>query len=239
MNMADVLVYSLLAPIVIFIVMAVNHPKGPMVILAQTSVLAWLVGYFAGDWNYVTNMQPYYEITDLNVYPAVDPSKFEGSQLMDAGMIQFTQGSTLWLEKAVGFKNEDIYCVVPIRAASNVTQLTYDFWAVGLNCCSAHRPDFACGEFANPKARWGLRFMDDKYLNSQRNMFLLAVKEAEAAYNLNVSHPVFLYWLEDPLAEVDAHEEHGYRTFVNCVFGYASVQLFLVLLLAGLEVKHL
>ena len=38
---------------------------------------------------------------------------------------------------------------------------TYDFWAVGVNCCGA-AADFKCGEFSNPKAHAGLRLMSDE-----------------------------------------------------------------------------
>merc|ERR1719502_1744702 len=112
-------------------------------------------------------------------------------------MIQFTKGSSLWLQRSIGFKNEDVYCVAPIRSANN-TQSTFDFWAVGINCCSGHAPDFQCGEFSNPMARSGLRVMDLQ----ARDNFRLAVKEAEAAFNIQAPHPVFMHWMMDPQAEV-------------------------------------
>jgi len=35
--------------------------------------------------NFWYNMQPYYDIENLNTYPSVNPSTESGQQLMDAG----------------------------------------------------------------------------------------------------------------------------------------------------------
>jgi len=228
-SFVDLLSYCLLLPVLSFAWMAHNlarsgDPK-PMTFLTLTALLAWAVAFMAGDWNYRSFMRPYYDIKNLNVYPSVDPSKYQGTQLMDAGMIQFSQGSKLLIDKSIGFKNEDVYCVAPIASGSNSSQATHDFWAVGVNCCSGHNPDFACGEYTNPAARWGLRLMDD----SKRDMFRLAVKEATATFNLKAPHPVFMYWLSDPTSEVSAYQNDGYNYFLMFVFGHFSVQLFLVL----------
>jgi hypothetical protein len=153
-NIDDILSYCCLIPSAAFAYMTLTlawrgEPKGNMAILTKTSIIAWIVAYFAGNWNYHHNMRAYYQVQDLNVYPSVDPSKYRGNQLMDAGMLQFTGHSSLWLEKSIGFKNGDVHCVAPIKSG-NHTHKTYDFWAVGLNCCSAHVPSFRCGEYANP-----------------------------------------------------------------------------------------
>merc|ERR1719440_1121999 len=132
--------------------LAKNGDCRPMAFLTATSLIAWILGYLAGGSNYTSYMRPYYDINNLNVYPNVDPSKYGGTQLMDAGMIQFTKGSGVRVEKSIGFKNDNVYCVAPIVAHANQTQTTFDFWAVGMNCCSGHMPDFHCGESANPGA---------------------------------------------------------------------------------------
>lgn len=234
---ANVLCFCLLLPAMAFVVMTYNltrsgDPK-PMGFLALTSLLAWCLGFLAGDSNYIAFMRPYYDINSLNVYPSVDASKYVGAQLMDAGMIQFKEGTKLLLEKSVGFKNDEVYCVAPIASNLSSTQTTYDFWAVGINCCSGHLPHFHCGEYTNPLARWGLRLMDD----SKRDMFRLAVKEASASFNLNAPHPVFLYWMSDPTSEVNAYQDDGFKFFLLNVFGCFSVQLFLVVLAASCFAK--
>lgn len=228
---SDVLVtllcYCLLLPVLAFASMTLNLAKTgnakPMLFLSVTSFVAWGLAFVTGDANFTSYMRPYYDITNLNTYPSVDPSKYTGAQLMDAGMIQFTKGSKLNLANSIGFKNGDVYCVAPV-VGKNGTQATYDFWAVGINCCSGHTADFRCGEFSNPAANWGLRLMDD----SKRDMFRLAVKEAEASFNLNAPHPVFMYWLSDPQSEVNAYQDDGFKFFSMWVSATGAVQLFLV-----------
>jgi len=251
-TLANVLCNCLLCPVVAFAWMTSNmvqlrmddnlqprlvasgngDPK-PMGFLTATSLLAWILAISLGDFNYHSFMRPYYEINDLNVYPNVDPSKYVGSQLMDAGMIQFATGSVLRLDKSIGFKNDQVYCVAPVASSTNTNQSTYDFWAIGMNCCSGHLPDFKCGEYSNPSARWGLRLMDD----SQRKMFGLAVKEAEATFKLKASNPILMYWLSDPTAEVNAYQDDGFSYFYMFTFGYFAVQLFLVLCAALTSAK--
>lgn len=236
-DMANLFCYCLLLPVLAFAWMTFNllgqgDPK-PMAFLTITSLLAWIVGFATGNSNYNSFMRPFYDINDLNVYPSVDAGKYQGNQFMDAGMIQFKHGSALQLDKSVGFKNGDVYCVAPIVADRSGNQSTHDFWAVGVNCCSAHMSNFACGEYTNPNARWGLRLMDE----SKREMFRLAVLEASAAFNLKAEHPVFLYWLSDPTAEVNAYQDDGFKFFMMFVFGAFGVQLFLVLCGALLHPK--
>ena len=60
----------------------------------------------------------------------------------------------------------------------NGTLESYDFWAVGLNCCSSNTGDYRCGEFSNPAAQSGLRLMDQR----EADFFRLAVQQAEASY---------------------------------------------------------
>jgi len=227
--LVTLLCFSLLLPVLAFASMTLNMARAggnakPMLFLTVTSFVAWGMAFVTGDGNFTSYMRPYYDITNLNTYPSVDPSKYTGAQLMDAGMIQFTKGSKLNLAKSIGFKNGDVYCVAPV-VGNNGTQSTFDFWAVGTNCCSGHTADFSCGEFSNPAANWGLRLMDD----TKRDMFRLAVKEAEAAFNLNAPHPVFMYWLSDPQSEVNAYQDDGFKFFTMWVSAAGSVQLFLVL----------
>uniref|UniRef100_A0A7S1QNM6 Uncharacterized protein n=1 Tax=Alexandrium catenella TaxID=2925 RepID=A0A7S1QNM6_ALECA len=198
--------------------------------LFMTSLVAWLAAYFAGSSNFNTNMQPFFEVQELNVYVSVNPSTYTGNQLMDAGRITFTPGSHLDLTRSMGFKNLDVYCVAPVvgggRNATNVS--TFDFWAVGLNCCSGHAPDFHCGEYNNVRAVSGLRLMRE----DQRAFFRLAVEQAEAAYGLQALHPIFMYWMQDPIAEVNAYQDDGYKYFLMGIFGFFAFQTVSVVIAA-------
>lgn len=206
------------------------------------STLAWVFAFVFGDKNFSTNMSPYFDITSLNVYPNVDPAVYRGQQLMDAGRIVFVPGSHLDLSKSMGFRNLDTYCVAPItRALDHVaaavgtndtatvavaTDVTYDFWAVGLNCCSGHQPDFHCGEYNNVNARSGLRLMRD----DQRAYFRLAVQQAEAAYGIRAPHPIFMYWMQDPHSEINAYQDDAYKFWLVGLGAFFAFQLLMLII---------
>merc|ERR1719487_3180586 len=110
----------------------------------------------------------------------------------------------------MAFKNRDTYCVAPIVINQTRNASSFDFWAVGLNCCSGRPGDFNCGEYNNPHASSGLRVMRD----DQREFYRLAVKQAEAAYDLKAKHPLFFYWMEDPGAEIAAYMDEGFKYYM-------------------------
>lgn len=201
----------------------------------MTLLLAWTAGVVAGDLNFAFNMESFYNFQSLNFYPDVDPSTASGQMLMDAGRMVFTPNSHLDLTKSMGFKQQDTYCVAPVtkaltgavnasRQGSQQTRENYDFWAVGVNCCSGNLPDFRCPHFNDAKARGGMRLMED----GQRAFFRLAVQQAEATYNIKATHPIFIHWVPDPLAEAQARQQQGFQCFLQGVLTFLSVQCFLV-----------
>lgn len=171
-----------------------------------------------GNLNYRMNLLPYYEINSLNTYPAVDPAKDFGQEKMDAGRAYFADGAKLDMKMATSFKNTDLFCVAPIVNGDEKLD-HYDFWAVGVNCCSGVSPDFRCGQFNNPKARSGIRSVDE----AERPYYRLAVQMAAAQFNLNAPHPLFFTWIQDPIAELEHYLNNGWRYFllgVSCHFAF-------------------
>ncbi|CAJ1405976.1 unnamed protein product [Effrenium voratum] len=192
---------------------------------ALAYLTATLLAAFFGDMNYWYNMQPYYDIESINSYPNVSPARERGQQLMDAGRVYFEDGTVLDTSKSMSFKNLDRYCVAPI-ISGEAPLSSYDFWAVGVNCCGSSTSAFRCGEYNNPKARAGLRLMRD----DQRPFFRLAVQQAEAAYNIKANHPIFFEWLQDPVAEVLSYKTSG---FSFALIAVASHFVFNLLCVAG------
>jgi hypothetical protein len=184
---------------------------------------AYMLAVVFGDLNYWYYLQPYYDVNNLQTYNSVDPVARRGNQLMDAGQVYFAEGSQLDLSKSMGFKNLDWYCVAPI-VKSKSTPAVYDFWAVGINCCSGLMSDFMCGEYNNLNARAGLRLMRD----DQRPFFRLTVQQAEAAFSIRAPHPLFFYWMQDPQVEMNTYRDDGFKNYLLGVFTYFGFNLFCV-----------
>eukprot|EP00439_Symbiodinium_sp_Y106_P063658 s3564_g9.t2 len=130
-----------------------------MIFFAFSLLLAWVVGFVQGDHNFSTSTGRYYDLGNLNNYTMVYPNRMLGQQLLDAGIVQFAPGSQLDIKKSMGFKNGQVYCVAPI-VFGTTTPLSYDFWAVGMDCCSGNQPDFSCRNYNNPQASGGIRLMN-------------------------------------------------------------------------------
>lgn len=190
---------------------------------ALTLLVGTIVSAVCGDLNYWYNMHTFYDLENLNTYPSVSPIREKGQQLMDAGRVYFASGTVLDMKKAIAFKNDDLYCVTPITNGKDALE-SYDYWAVGINCCSGVSSDFRCGEFNNPHARAGLRLMRD----DQRPFFRLAVQQAEAAYNIKSTHPLFFYWLQDPIAEMNSYRDDGFKYYLLGIFAFFGFQSFCV-----------
>jgi len=190
--------------------------------LSTLMLIALVLGACLGTANHTYNLRPFYDSGNLNRYTSVDPGNTTGNQMMDAGQISFLPNVYPDRTKAMGFKNRDMYCVTPItKGTSKPESGYYDFWAVGTNCCLGGAQDFHCSEYDNKFAHSGLRVVDAE----KQAFYRLAVKQAEVAYAIHVNHPVFLYWMQDPDAELDAYADEGMMYFLVGVFSHLAFQV--------------
>jgi len=207
--------------------------------LLVSSLAAWVLAVIVGNMNYQSHLRPYYEYGNLNAHMDVDPTTIRGQQVMDAGRVGFTNGSTLDLSLSMGFRNYHTYCVAPITVLGTSSAAgggqskpqpleSYDFWAVGLDCCSTREADFHCGQFNSATAHQGLRVLRDE----QRPFFRLAVQQAEAVHGIKTGHPLFFYWVADAAREASAFRDEGYKYFLIGMLAHFMWQILSVSLAA-------
>jgi len=105
------------------------------------------------------------------MYKDVNPSNIPGVRVQDAGLIEFSSFVEPDRGKGGCFMSKgDTYCLAPIVEGGEVlyglqgTPRTgsYDYFAVGINCCTCPNRDFQCGDFRNPLANGGIRSLDTK-----------------------------------------------------------------------------
>jgi len=212
-----------------------NYEPTWHIFLFITSLIAWFVAIYAGYHNFHFQMNPYYGIQNLGNYNGVSPTNNNGQQFMDAGRIVFEKGAHLDLSKSMSFKNDETYCVAPIVSANyslDGAPETYDFWAVGLNCCcgdTLRTANFQCGEFNNPTANAGVRLMRD----DERPFYRLAVQQAVGAFGIKAKHPLFFHWVQNAVASTESYRWEGHRRYLIGVYLYFLFQLVLTVLAAA------
>jgi len=187
-----------------------------------STAIAIIGGVMFGYYNYYYVMFNYYAMQDLKTYPGVDVGLERGQNLMDAGRVYFAHGNHVDPNKAWHFKHGTTYCVAPIVGGGLPNTGSYDFWAVGKDCCSISASDFRCGDFTVPNARSGLRVLSME----ERPYYRLAVQQAETAYGILASHPIFFEWTVDPLFELNEWNKKGLNNWLLacCVhFGFCII----------------
>jgi len=203
------------------------------IVLFATSLIAWIAAVVLGSQHYEA-LVPYYDMISMATYIEVDPLEGRSGALMqDAGRVLFTLNSRVDRSKGIAFKNTDLYCAAPVVAERPHGQhrgqvVSYDFWAVGMNCCDNSGSNFTCGEVADEKAYAALRVMDA----SQNGYYRLAVQQAEAAYGIKVSHPLFFTWMRDPWAALSAPWDAVCHQLLVQIMSFCTAQLFVVSLVA-------
>jgi len=192
--------------------------------LAGTCFVAWLAALVLGNANFSGNMRVYYDTTSMGLSRNVDPRDIPGNHYLDASRMIFKAGSYVQPALSMGFKDSDTYCVAPIVLgnASTSRMASYDYWAVGINCCVPSPPaSFWCGGHVDDTdAHAGLRWMSD----AERPYFRLAIQQAEAEYGIRAQHPIFFDWTDDPVAHTEKFRTAGIRYFHACIWAHLVVQ---------------
>jgi len=184
--------------------------------LALMVCLGCLLGCLSGSWIYVNFLRPFKQIHDLKELNHVDVAKERGQNLMDAGIIHFAESNHIEGHMAWHFKHRSLYCVAPLVAQGPPSTLSYDFWAVGKDCCALSSSDFRCGQWNAQGATGAIRVMDSEDLAFYR----LAVQQAETLYDISATHPVFVYWSEDPSAQVKSWKAQAFHHFAINSLGF-------------------
>jgi len=175
--------------------------------------LAVFFGIFLGNYIYKHYSFPFYQVSDLKVIADLDASTERGQNVMDAGMFYFAEGNHIDAMRGWHFKQKTLYCVAPIikgKYPDVPSTQSFDFWAVGKDCCSNSASDFRCGDYNNPLARGGIRNMNDH----DRAFYRLAVEQATALYGIQATNPVFFEWSLDPQKTTDSWNTHGFIRYM-------------------------
>jgi len=218
--------------------------------LAVVWWMALIAGTVFGDRCYWNSTLKAYSYDELVSYINLDPWNDHGQSYMDSGWVYFKENTHIVRNLFTRFHNGENYCVAPIvrgpirpqaggaaLSASTGTDAlpiingytvprsgTYDWWAVGMNCCPGDpkveaNATFNCGDAPDPIARAGMRLLDD----SERPYYLLAVQEWSASTGLPVKHPLFFEWVRDPLFKAEALKGEVSSSLVNAVWYFLLI----------------
>lgn len=200
---------------------------------------AAVLGVCLGYDLWIHNFKPYYELAVLQQYRNLDPAIVPGARVQDAGIVEFVPTASIDRARGGCFKNfGHTYCIAPIVHGGHVLEGlgdaprfgSYDYFAVGVDCCSCPNQDFRCGDWENPLAQGGIRSMDFR----SRPFYRLAVDDWTAAYWKRSEHPVFFEFVEKPISRWKGLWRTAAHVIVLAVCVPFPLALALALLLARL-----
>jgi hypothetical protein len=185
---------------------------------------------FFGTYNYQANTSNYYSMQDMKIISHLDPDLERGQNVMDAGIFYFSDGSKINPDLSWHYMAGTLYCVAPITGSrGKPATMSYDFWAVGKDCCSYSSPDFRCGDFASPKARSAVRIFDEDDIQNYR----LAVMQAETLFDIMGTHPIFVEWEADPIGDMHKYLTLGFKLWMKSIMGFFVFSLFAMVMATG------
>lgn len=159
-----------------------------------TCWLAVLLGAVCGMHAEEKYMSHFYAMTFGREYTSV-AANTRGAAYTDAGSVTFGSSSNVDIVQSVGFKSGHNYCVAPVLD-TNQGRKSVAFWAIGYDCCDA-RGNFDCGD-GTTTSRKGARAPPDGVFYKDTGMFMKAVEQASAVYDLDIDdHVILLHWVKD------------------------------------------
>ncbi|CAD7924820.1 unnamed protein product [Amoebophrya sp. A25] len=185
---------------------------------------------------YNVYVYPYQHYLDMKwMEHPINPLLQPADEFEDAGVVAFSSDSYLDRAHSTCYRASGIsYCLVPIvqdtAGTGDRSRLpdspsgTYDYFAVGTDCCSCPGPgDFRCGDWKYSDGQGGVRQLD----NEERGFYRLAAEQWEATWGKDSRTPVFFEWRHRPFATIRALQE-GFRSQLFTVsVGFTSALLFL------------
>jgi len=170
--------------------------------LFVTTLAATFLGFSIGNYIWTTCLGPYFELKKLQKYEDINPEHIPGVRIQDAGLVDFTSFAEMDRAKGGCYMDKgDTYCIAPIVNGGEVKYGmdgmprtgSFDYFAVGKNCCPCPNRDFQCGEWRNPIASGGIRSLDV----AARPFFQLALDDWQASYQKTAKNPLFFEWVQD------------------------------------------
>lgn len=192
-------------------------------LMSLLCLVGWVWSVLYASSNFFDFMQPYYDLQQLNVYEGINPSTMVGNQFMDFGILGFVPTATVNRSLSMAFKNGHTYCAAPL-VVNHTAPISYDFWAVGIDCCSSQY-DYNCGQLG---AHSGLRVARD----SLRSFYQLTVKQAAATHDIPVNNPVFFEMVNDPSVQINGFQDEGVKSFLSASFCFLCMEAIVVFLAA-------
>jgi len=195
----------------------------------RSSVLACCLGFFLGYVNMNWNAIRYYDYISLRKAVDVEPGQFQGQELLDVGEVDFKAGTKIDRSLHSLWHKGHTWCVAPIISKDGAKLASYDFWAVGMDCCSSKSGDFSCGPVhtsssASGEVPSGLRVVETEEIQGYK----LAVDQALSAHNIQSQRPIFLKMMHTPYLTIKGHFDDAKVFAILSCSGFFVMQFILV-----------
>lgn len=199
-----VLIPGVCSLVIVGVAILMRH--GAFFVLGASGLFCILAGVFCGKGTWDTRTRQVYWMESGRAYNNVSGAT-EALSVKDAATLHFwdrkIQAPSALVDgnKAVGFVDDDLYCVAPVLSRSQIeAPVTWvQFWAVGINCCTK-RGSFTCDDALQYGASHAVVPPGNStgIAGARRELFEKAVKEAEGTHKVQSAPGAMLIrWVDD------------------------------------------